>query len=332
MTDLLKILKDKAKEKKRRIIICEGWDERVLKAADEVVKEGLADVVLIDKDNQIKDRIKELGLSITEDDVEIIPVESYDKKQELAKKLYELRKHKGITEEQALKMLDDINYLGTMLLYTDYVDGMASSCICPTENMMRPVLQIIKTKEGCSLVSEVSVLTDNKTGRVLFATDGSLNIEPDSEQLAQMAINAAECAKNFKAEPYVAMLSFATKSEQQHPVLEHVRKAVAVVKERAPDIKIDGELQFDAAINPDKAKKKCPDSEVGGKANVLVFPGLTSANIFMHGMMQFAPEQLSFDFTFLMGVKKPVSILGRGSTAEMIRNFIISTAAQANWE
>jgi len=330
MTDLLKILKEKAKEKKRRIVICEGWDERVIKAAAEVVKEGLADITLIDKGNKIPEQLKDVGL--TEKDVEIIPVETYEKKHELAKTLAELRKHKGLTEEQALKLLDDVNYLGTMLLYTGHVDGLASSCICPTEEMMRPVLQIIKTKEGCSLVSEVSVLMDKKLDKVYFFSDGSLNINPDSEQLAQMALNAAECAKGFDVEPLVAMLSFATNTEQQNPVLDHVRNAVKIAKERAPDLKIEGEMQFDAAVNPDKAKRKCPDSEVGGKATVLVCPNLTTANICAHSILQWATDRISFDFTFLMGVKKPVSILGRGSDSEMIRNFVIAVAAQANWD
>lgn len=325
--ELMDHVKDIARKKIRKILIVEGWDERAIQAVDSVLKEKLAKFVLLGNEKEIREKAKKLKVDL--EDTEIIDWKTYPKRDKLAKELYELRKHKGMSLEDAKKVLDDENYFGCMLLHDGYVDGLAGSTIRPTADLMRPALQIIKTKPGATLVSEVFSAYDDKIGRVLFFSDCSLNIDPTAEQLAQMAINGADCVKGLGLEPKVAMLSFSTKSEQ-HPVLEPIRKAVKIVKEKRPDILIDGEIQADAAISKDACKRKCPDSPLKGEANVLIFPNLTAANIATHLLLRLS--NLKFLFTTLMGIRKPVKIVGRSVSVELVEYALISCAAKANME
>ncbi|MBD3313220.1 phosphate acetyltransferase [Candidatus Woesearchaeota archaeon] len=327
MKNLIKIMKDKAKAKRRKIVIGEGWEERCLKAADYVLREGYADLVLLGDEKKINDEAKKLNVDITA--AEIINNKTSDMREKLAKELAELRKHKGMTEEKAMELLDDVNYFGCMLLHTGYADGFAGSAICSTAELMRPALQIIKTKPDASLVSETVIMNDTKNDRVLFFSDCSLNIDPDDEQLAQMAVNAGDMAKSFSFKPKVALLSFSTKgSGGDAPIIQKTLKAAEIAQKKRPDYIIDAEYQGDAAINPKAAAKKCSGARIQGDANVLVFPNLTAANITAHLLGQLS--DMKMEMSSLMGIRKPVMILGRSTPPETVTNLIIMAAMEAN--
>jgi phosphate acetyltransferase len=323
--NLVKIMEEKAKKKRAKIVVCEGWDERCLKAADDVLKNGFADLVLLGNPEEIEKKAKELKVDITK--ANILDFKNSELTEELAEKLFELRKHKGMTLEQAKKLLQDENYFGCMYVYAGHADGVCSSAICPTAALMRPALQILRKKDW--LVSEVAIIFDPKREKYFFMTDPSMNIEPTAEELAKMAINAAEAAKELGVKPKIAMLSFSTKgSGGDVHLLKPLKDAVELVKKQDPKLLIDGELQFDAAISEYGCERKCPDSPLKGDANVIVFPNLTASNIFIHGMMQFS--DMKFDFSMIKGMEKPVCILGRSTPLELVRNMYVVCAMEAN--
>ena len=327
MKNLIKLMKQKAKAKRRKIVVAEGWEERCLKAADYVLREGYADLVLLGDEKKIKEEAKKLKIDITA--AEIINPKKSDMRKKLAKDLYELRKAKGMTEEQALKLLDDVNYFGCMLVHIGYADGLAGSAICSTAELMRPALQIIKTKPDVNLVSEAMIMYDKKNKRVLFFSDCSLNIDPTTEQLAQIAVNAGDMAKSFNFKPKVALLSFSTKgSGGDADIIKKSIEAARIAQEKRPDYIIDAEYQGDAALNTKAAQRKCPDARLKGDANVLVFPNLTASNIACHLLGQLS--DMKMEMSSLMGIRKPVMILGRSSPLETITNLIIMAAFEAN--
>ncbi len=322
--DIEAIIEKKAKEKPVKIVICEGWDERVLQASAKVIEENLGQIILLGNPEDIKAKASELGVDISK--AEIVDFKNSTLKTELAEKLVEVRKHKGMTLEKAQALIEDPNYFGCMYAHAGYADAVAGSAICPTAELMRPALQILR---GKGLVSELLIFNDKKNDKYIFMTDGSLNIEPTSEQLAHIALNAIECVKEFDIEPKVAFLSFSTKgSGGDGPQVTLVRDAVKMAQELAPDVIIDGEMQFDAAVSPFGAKRKCPDSPLKGEANVVVFPNLTAANIFVHGMMQFSDSTL--DFTLIRGLVKPVTILGRSTPVDTMKGVIMTLAMEVN--
>ena len=207
-------------------------------------------------------------------------------------------------------------------------DAVLGSLIRPTGDIMKPALQLLRK----GMVNEVMVLYDPKGDRVFFATDASLNISPDAEQLANMAINTADIAKMFGYEPKVGLLSFSTLGSggdgpETLLAREAIVKAKELAKAKGSDMKIGGEYQFDAAVNPDAAKRKCPDDELGGQINCFIFPNLTAANIFCHGMGQFS--DMNFLFTMMMGTIKPATILGRSTTQEQVQNMFVVTVVEA---
>ncbi|MBU0536586.1 MAG: phosphate acetyltransferase [Nanoarchaeota archaeon] len=327
MKNLIRIMKQTAKDNRKKIVIGEGWDERCLKAADYVLREGYADLVLLGDEKQIMKEAEEFKVDITA--AEIINPKTSEMREKLAKDLYELRKAKGMTEEKALKLLDDVNYFGCMLVHTGYVDGMAGSAICSTAELMRPALQIIKTKPDAKLVSEVLISEDRKNNRILMFSDCSLNIDPDAEQLAHIAVNAADLAKSFNFEPKVALLSFSTKgSGGDADIIKKSREAAKLAQEMRPSYVIDAEYQGDAATNPHAAKRKCKDAKIMGDANVLVFPNLTAGNITLHLLSQLS--DMKIDLSALVGIRKPVMILGRSTPLETVINLIIMAAFEAN--
>ncbi len=329
MHDLIDRMKKKAKEKKRTIIVAEGWDERCLKASASILANGYANLILLGDEKKIKDEAKKFKADITK--ATIINSKTYKQRKELAKELYELRKHKGMTPAEADKLLDDVNYFGCMLLHTGKADGLAGSAICSTAELMRPALQIIKTKKDATLVSETIMMEDTKKKRVLFLTDCSLNPDPTVEELAQMAVNGAECAASFGFEPRVAFLSYSTKgSGGTSPTIEKTLQAIEIARKKKKEYVFDGEFQGDAAINPYAAGRKCPNALIKGDANVLVFPNLTVANIVCHLLMQLSESKLGMGM--LMGIRKPVIILGRSTPLETVENLIINCAMKANVE
>ena len=325
--DLVTIMESIAKKKLVKIVICEGWDERCIQASAEVIEKSLATLTLLGNKDEIIENAKRLGVDISE--AEIIDFKNSELKDELAEKLFELRKHKGMTIDQAKKLIENENYFGCMYAYAGYADAVGGSAICSTADLMRPALQVLR-KPGL-LVSEVAIMTDVKNDRYMFCSDSSMNIDPTPEELCQIALNAAECVRNFSLIPKIAVLSYSSKgSGGDSPALQQLRKAVELVKEKDPSLMIDGELQVDAAVNPWAASRKCPDSPLKGEANTLIFPNLTASNIFVHSMLQFSDARM--EFSMMKGMLKPVAIFGRSNPKSTIRNMIVSLAMDVNSE
>lgn len=324
ITEVISFIENKAKDKKARVVICEGWDERCILAAADVLEKEITDITLLGNPDEIKNIANNLKVNISNAD--IIDFKNSELKNELSDKLYELRKNKGLTLEKAKELINDENYFGCMYAYSGFADAVAGSAICPTANLMRPALQIMR--ENGKLVSETCITYHKDSDRVFLYSDANLNIRPNSQELSEIAINAADCASDLGLIPKVAMLSFSTKgSGGDHEEILKIREAIKLVREKRPDLLIDGEMQVDAAVNLLASQKKAPNSLIKGDANVLVFPDLTSANIFLHSMGQFAG--MSFGFTMLKGLQKPVSLVGRSTPKETVRNVIVSLAMES---
>ncbi|MFH1770825.1 MAG: phosphate acyltransferase [archaeon] len=325
---LVKKMETIAKSKPVKIVVCEGWDERCIEAAADILKKEIAGIVLLGNPNEINSKAKKLGFDVSK--AKIVDFMKNEKlRKELAEKLVEVRKHKGMDLKTAMKLMDDHNYFACMYTLAGHADGVAGSAITSTGALMKPALQILRKPD--SMVSEVCVLSDVKNDRIIFGSDFSMGIKLSSEQLAQVTLSAVKVVKMFDIEPRVAMLSFSTKgSGGEGPEIQLIRNAMAIVKEKNPELLIDGELQVDAAVSEFGMKKKCPDSPLKGNANTLIFPDLTSSNIFAHGLGQFS--NMTLDFSILEGMQKPVGIVGRSTPAKTVRDIIISCAMQSNAE
>jgi len=327
---LIEALKSKAKEVKKTVVLPEGDEQRTVKAASIIIEEGLADVVLVGNEDKIRSVAADQNADIS--DVRIINPEKSEKLKAYADAFYELRKHKGVTKEKALKIMKDQVYYGTMMVQMGDADGLVSGAEHSTGDTIRPALQIIKTKPGISVVSGafVMIVPDcdyGDDGMFVFA-DCAVNPNPTAAQLAEIAISSAETAKVLAGmEPKVAMLSFSTMGSAKHEFVDKVREATNIAKEKAPQLKIDGEMQADAAIIERVGKKKAPDSEIAGEANVLVFPDLQSGNIGYKLVERLA--KASAVGPFLQGMNKPVNDLSRGCSVEDIVNVTAITAVQA---
>ena len=322
--DLFDNLKQKVAGANKTIVFPEGQEPRIFRAAIRLKNDGLVVPILLGKVDEIKQNAENEGVDLG--DIELIDPNTYpeDKFAEMVEDFVERRKGKN-TKEQAETMLRDVNYFGTMLVYMDKADGLVSGAIHSTGDTVRPALQIIKTKPGVSRTSGAFVMVKGDE-RYLFA-DCAININPGAQELAEIAVESANTAKIFDIDPQVAMLSFSTMGSAKSDEVTKVQEAVKLAKELAPNEKIDGELQFDAAFVPVVAKQKAPESEVAGHANVFVFPELQSGNIGykiaqrLGGLEAIGPV--------LQGLNKPVSDLSRGSVEEDVYKVAIITAAQA---
>ena len=256
----------------------------------------------------------------------IINPQTYDKFDEMKKTFLEIRKSKA-TPKDADRLLKDVNYFGVMLVKLDLADGMVSGAIHSTADTVRPALQIIKTKPGISRTSGVFLMNRESTDQRFMFADCAINIDPNAQELSEIALNTADTARIFDIDPKIAMLSFSTKGSAKAPQAEKVREATQLAKGRQPELAIDGELQFDAAFVPSTAEVKAPDSDVAGQANVFIFPDLQSGNI----GYKIAQRLGMFEAIgpILQGLNKPVNDLSRGSSAEDIYKLAIITAAQA---
>ncbi len=329
MSNILAEIKAKAKALQKTIVLCEGEDSRVVQAAADATKEGVAKIVLLGNEADIKAKNPSVDLT----GVTIIDPLTSPKLAEYNAKLCELRASKGMTEEQAAKLLQDGTYFGAMMLKMGDVDGLVSGACHSTANTLRPGLQIIKTAKGVSSVSSFNLMICPPQGNqycpdglVVFA-DCGLNPTYTSEGLADCAIATANSAKAIAGiDPKVAMLSFSTMGSAKHDNVTLVAEAVKIAKEKAPDIKLDGELQFDAAIVPSVAQLKAPNSKVAGQANVFIFPDLQAGNIGykiaerLGGFMAVGP--------ICQGFAKPLNDLSRGCKAEDIVAAVAITALQ----
>lgn len=322
--DLFDNLKQKVAGANKTIVFPEGQEPRIFRAAIRLKNDGLVVPILLGKVDEIKQNAENEGVDLG--DIELIDPNTYpeDKFAEMVEAFVERRKGKN-TKEQAETMLRDVNYFGTMLVYMDKADGLVSGAIHSTGDTVRPALQIIKTKPGVSRTSGAFVMVKGDE-RYLFA-DCAININPGAQELAEIAVESANTAKIFDIDPQVAMLSFSTMGSAKSDEVTKVQETVKLAKELAPNEKIDGELQFDAAFVPVVAKQKAPESEVAGHANVFVFPELQSGNI----GYKIAQRLGGFEAIgpVLQGLNKPVSDLSRGSVEEDVYKVAIITAAQA---
>lgn len=315
MHSFIRKIRNQAKKSHRHIVLPEGEDERVLRAAKIITKEGIAKLTLLGNPKKIKP-IK---------NVQIIDHKNSDLTEKFAKEMVKIRKSKGLTLPQARELLKDMNYFGTMMVQLDLADGMVTGTTNSTADSIRPALQIIKTEEKFHKVSGVFFMVLEK--RLLLFADAAITVEPDAHTLVDIAIDTAETAKKFGIKPKIALLSFSTKGSARHPKLDKIREALNMIKYKRPKLTVDGELQVDAALVPDVAKKKCPGSPIKGDANVLIFPDLESANIAYKLVERLAKAKAIGPL--LQGLKKPVNDLSRGCNYNDIVNVTAFTACEA---
>jgi phosphate acetyltransferase len=322
MSNLFESIKQKVSGKGISIVLPEGTDERILTAADRLAKEDVLKPILIGNVENVKEKASSLGLELQ--GVEILDPSTYEEMDQLVASFVERRKGKA-TEEQARKALLDPNYFGTMLVYANIAHGLVSGATHSTADTVRPALQIIKTKPGVTKTSGVFIMV-REDEKYVFA-DCAINIAPNSQDLAEIAIESAKTAKLFDIDPKIAMLSFSTKGSAKSPETEKVAEAVKIAKELAPELTLDGEFQFDAAFVPSVAKSKAPDSVIQGDANTFVFPSLEAGNI----GYKIAQRLGNFEAIgpILQGLNMPVNDLSRGCNSEDVYKLSIITAAQS---
>lgn len=324
-------IKNRAKEDIKKIVLPESEDDRTLKATSEVIKQKFADIILIGNKEKILRRAKELDLSNLEEAEIIDPVIS-DKYNEFVEKFYELRKNKGITIEKSKEYMLDNIYFGMMMVKQGYADGLVSGAVHSTSDTLRPALQILKTAPGTKLVSAffMMIVPNCEFGEngVFLFSDSGLNENPDSEALSEIAISSS---KSFELlvgkEPKIAMLSYSSHGSAKSDLTEKVINATNLVKEKAPELLVDGELQLDAAIIPEVAEYKAKGSPLKGKANVLIFPDLNSGNIGYKLVQRLAKAEAYGPLC--QGIAKPVNDLSRGCNSKDVEGVIAITAVQA---
>lgn len=330
--DLIEQLIARAKANKQRIVLPEGTEERTLKAANQILADGVADLIILGNKNEINNLAKEWNLGNICKATIIDPATS-PKKEEYAQLLAELRKKKGMTIEEARKKVLDPLYFGCMIIKSGDADGQLAGARNTTGNVLRPALQIIKTAPGITCVSGAMLLLTQATeygeNGVLVMSDVAVTPVPDANQLAQIAICTARTAKAVAGieEPRVAMLSFSTKGSATHEVVDKVVEATKIAKEMDPDMLIDGELQADAALVPSVGASKAPGSNIAGKANVLIAPSLEVGNI-GYKLVQRLGHATAIG-PILQGIARPVNDLSRGCSVEDVYKMIAITANQA---
>ena len=316
-------LVERARADRRTIVLPEPDDDRILRAADAILRRGISDVVLLGDAASVRARAAELGLDMAA--ARVASTSDPDLLEKYAAEFARLRAKKGVTLEQAREKIQDVSYFGTMMVHMGDADGMVSGAAHTTAHTIVPSFQIIKTKPGTSIVSSVFLML--LEDRVLVYGDCAVNPDPTAEQLADIAISSAETAKQFGVDPRVAMLSFSTGTSGKGADVDKVREATEIVRSKAPELAVDGPIQYDAAVDPTVAAKKAPDSAVAGRANVLIFPDLSSGNI-GYKAVQRSSGAIAIG-PVLQGLNKPVNDLSRGALVEDIINTVAITAVQA---
>lgn len=328
MSTFMDKIKALAASDKKTIVLAEGEERRTVQAADAVLKQGFANVILLGSEAKIREISSDLDIS----GARIIDPASSELTQDFASKLYELRKAKGMTEEQAAQTILNTLYFGCMLVKTGMADGMVAGAVNSTANVLRSALQIIKTAPNTKVVSAffLMIVPDceyGENGTFVFS-DCGLNEYPDEEKLAQIALSSAESFRSLVGEePRVAMLSYSSYGSAKSEYVDKVRSAAQIAKELAPDLKLDGELQLDAAIVPAINASKAPGSSLEGKANVLIFPNLDAGNIGYKLVQRLAKAEAYGPLT--QGIAKPVNDLSRGCSFEDIVGVVAFTCVQA---
>lgn len=314
---------ERARSPRKRIVLPEGTDDRILQAAQLLLRRDVVDLVLLGNVQQVAARIDALGLNLG--DTPIIDPAHAEERRAYADRYHDLRRHRGVTPDQAWDTMADVSYFGTMMVETGAVDGMVSGAAHTTGHTIRPAFEFIRTRPGVSVVSSVffMLLAD----RVLVYGDCAINPNPTAEQLADIAISSAETAAEFGVDPLVAMLSYSTGTSGAGEDVDRVRQATALARERRPDLKIEGPIQYDASVDVAVAQAKLPGSEVAGHATVFVFPDLNTGNT-TYKAVQRSTNALAIG-PVLQGLNKPVNDLSRGCTVGDIVNTVAITAVQA---
>jgi phosphate acetyltransferase len=314
-----------AKKKIKHIVLPEGNDERILKATARLVNEEAVTLTLLGDPKEIALSVKKLGLSLDLSRIHIINPAQSEQYEDYVNTLYELRKNKSVNQEMARDLMTDVSYFGTMMVYKGHADGMVSGAVHTTQHTIRPALQFVKTKPGITVVSSVFFMC--LPDRVSVFGDCAVNPNPTAEQLAEIAISSAASSSRFGIEPRIAMLSYSSGTSGEGEDVEKVRRATEIVKQKRPDLKVEGPIQYDAAVDPTVGKQKMPNSEVAGQASVLIFPDLNTGNN-TYKAVQRETGALAIG-PMLQGLNKPVNDLSRGCTVDDIFNTVIITAIQA---
>ena len=329
--DLISRIVERAKANKQRIVLPEGTEERTLKAANQILTDGVADLILLGNPEEIMNAAKKWGLGNI-GKATIIDPENHEKKEAYTELLFELRKKKGMTMEQAQELVKNPLYLGCLIIKSNDADGQLAGARNTTGDVLRPALQIIKTAPGISCVSGAMLMLTHAPeygdNGVLVMGDVAVTPVPDANQLAQIAVCTAQTAQAVAGlEPRVAMLSFSTKGSARHEVVDKVTEALEIAKGMAPGLKIDGELQADAALVPRIGASKAPGSEIAGKANVLIVPCLEVGNI-SYKLVERLGHATAVG-PILQGIARPVNDLSRGCCIDDVYKMIAITANQA---
>jgi phosphate acetyltransferase len=314
---------ERAKADRQHIVLPEGEDERILRAGEILLRRNVAQLTLLGNSESIHQKIGTLGLNL--ENIQIIDPSRSELRERYAAVYHDLRKHKGTSEQMALDTMTDVSYFGTMMVHSGDAGGMVSGAIHTTGETIRPALQIIRTRPGVSIVSSVFFMC--LADRVLVYGDCAVNPEPNAEQLADIAVSSAETAAIYGVEPRVAMCSYSTGESGKGGDVDKVREATRLAKEKRPDLKIEGPIQYDAAVDAGVAKTKLPASEVAGRATVFIFPDLNTGNN-LYKAVQRSARAVAIG-PVLQGLNKPVNDLSRGCTIADIVNTVAITAIQA---
>ncbi|MCX4513375.1 phosphate acetyltransferase [Streptomyces sp. NBC_01619] len=316
-------LLEQARSQRRRVVLPEGTEERVLRAADVLLRRGVCDLTLLGDTDVIRKKAADLGIDLSQ--VQLIDPATSELREEFAELYAGLRAHKGVTVELAHDVVSDVNYFGTLMVSQGLADGMVSGSVHSTAATIRPAFEIIKTDPGASIVSSVFFMC--LADKVLVYGDCAVNPDPDAEQLADIAVQSAATAARFGVEPRIAMLSYSTGTSGSGADVDKVREATKLVRERHPELSIEGPIQYDAAVEPSVAATKLPDSEVAGQATVLIFPDLNTGNNTYKAVQRSAGAVAVGPV--LQGLRKPVNDLSRGALVSDIVNTVAITAIQS---
>jgi phosphate acetyltransferase len=314
---------ERARSQKQHIVLPESNDERILRAAEILLRRGVVDITLLGSEQLIREQVVSLGLNL-DGAVILDPLQS-DHYEDYTQTYYDLRKHKGITVDFAHDIMHDFSYFGTMMVYKDHADGMVSGALHTTAHTIRPALEFIRTQPGVSIVSSVFLMC--LEDRVLVYGDCAVNPNPNPQQLADIAISSAHTAQTFGIEPLIAMLSYSTGESGKGIDVDKIKEATRLVRELRPDLKIEGPIQYDAAVDKSVARAKLPNSTVAGHATVFIFPDLNTGNN-TYKAVQRSANAVAIG-PVMQGLKKPVNDLSRGCTVPDIVNTVAITAIQA---
>ncbi|MFZ0489018.1 MAG: phosphate acetyltransferase, partial [Salegentibacter sp.] len=315
----------RAQQSKKHIVLPEGTDDRILTAASRLVAMDLVEITLLGDPEIIAKKLMKMGLNLDLEKINIIDPTKSERFQDYVETLYELRKHKGVNMDMARDWMTDVSYYGTMMIYKGDADGMVSGATHTTQHTIRPALQFIKTKPGVSVVSSIFFMC--LEDRVSVFGDCAINPNPTAEELAEITISSAESCVAFGIDPKIAMLSYSSGTSGKGADVDRVRQATEIVKAKRPDLKIEGPIQYDAAVDITVGKSKLPDSEVAGQANLLIFPDLNTGNN-TYKAVQRETGALAIG-PMLQGLNKPVNDLSRGCTVDDVFNTVVLTAIQA---